>query len=266
VLERQGRFAELLDYARLTESHERVALALARLGRPDEAADYALGQLRRAEQALTVAQALHGSGAPETALRVAEHGLTLAGQRAPLAVWTRELAAERGEPQRAVDAAAVAVREEPALDAWERARELAGAAWPALRDDLLGALRHVRRDQFKRSGAVDIFLTEGQHDDAIACVKGNDPYEDTELLLRVADGVATARPDWVSATGRRQAEAIADAGASAHYDLAAAWLARVRAADERLGHGAEWRAYLEALIETHRRKYKLRPLLEALRR
>jgi uncharacterized Zn finger protein len=158
------------------------------------------------------------------------------------------------------------VRDAPALDAWQRAAELAGDAWPATRDGLLKDLRHARHDQLQRAGAIDIFLAEGLWDDAIKAVSGADRYEDQALLTLIADAVVSERPEWVSATGRKQAEAIADAGAAANYEAAAAWLARVRAADERRGQTAEWRAYLETLIEKHHRKYKLRPLPEALRR
>ena len=268
VLERQGRFTELLDYARLTDEHARAAVALARLNRLDEAASLALERLTQAADAFTVAVALHASGAGsnDDALRVAEHGLTLNGPHAALASWLRELAVESGDTPRAVAAAAVAVREEPTLAAWRRAAELAADAWPATRDALLKDLRRARRDALQRAGAIDIFLVEGLFDDAIKAVKGSDRYEDQALLTLVADAVAGERPAWVSATGRAQAEAIAGAGAAAHYDDAATWLARARAADTLLGQTAEWRAYLEALIEQHRRKYKLRPLLEALRR
>jgi uncharacterized Zn finger protein len=209
---------------------------------------------------------LHEADADDAALRVAEHGLTLNGSHAALASWLRELADELGDTSRALTAATAAVRDAPALDAWRRAAELAGDAWPATREGLLKDLRHARRDQLQRAGAIDIFLAEELYADAVKAVRGADRYEDQALLTLIADAVASERPEWVSATGRRQAEAIADAGAAAHYEAAAAWLARVRAADERRGQAAEWRVYLETLIDKHRRKYKLRPLLEALRR
>ena len=47
--------------------------------------------------------------------------------------------------------------------------------------------------------------------------------------------------------------------------LAAQWLEKAALAHEVLGREDDWRACLDELIERHRRKYKLRPLLEKLR-
>ena len=54
-----------------------------------------------------------------------------------------------------------------------------------------------------------------------------------------------------------------DEGRAQHYSDAIRWLEIVRAAypAERL---PEWRAYLDEQIERHKRKYKLRPMLEEL--
>ena len=54
-------------------------------------------------------------------------------------------------------------------------------------------------------------------------------------------------------------------GRSSHYDLAVRWLEKAARAHAVAGKCDEWRTRLGALIETHRRKHKLRALLEALR-
>jgi uncharacterized Zn finger protein len=56
-----------------------------------------------------------------------------------------------------------------------------------------------------------------------------------------------------------------DSGAAGSYDLATQWLQRAAAAYDAAGRIDEWTARIEGLIDKHRRKYKLRPLLEALR-
>jgi uncharacterized Zn finger protein len=56
-----------------------------------------------------------------------------------------------------------------------------------------------------------------------------------------------------------------EAGAAGSYDRAAQWLRQAALAYEAAGRFEEWSAVIEGLIEKHRRKYKLRPLLEALR-
>ena len=56
-----------------------------------------------------------------------------------------------------------------------------------------------------------------------------------------------------------------DQGKAQYYDAAARWLARARTAYRHAGREAEWRAYHQELLEQHGRKYKLVPLLKALR-
>lgn len=53
-------------------------------------------------------------------------------------------------------------------------------------------------------------------------------------------------------------------GRSSHYDGAVTWLPKARNAHLAARREKEWRAYLEELIARHRRKYKLRPMLEDL--
>jgi uncharacterized Zn finger protein len=62
-----------------------------------------------------------------------------------------------------------------------------------------------------------------------------------------------------------QAASIMDANQAGHYALAAQWLEKAALAYEALGREDDWRACLDDLIDRHRRKYKLRPLLERLR-
>jgi hypothetical protein len=56
-----------------------------------------------------------------------------------------------------------------------------------------------------------------------------------------------------------------DANRSGDYVLAAQWLEKATLAYEALGREDDWRACLDDLIDRHRCKYKLRPLLEGLR-
>jgi len=99
--------------------------------------------------------------------------------------------------------------------------------------------------------------------DAVAAVEG---IYDWGLTARVADAAVATHPQWVATTARRRAFAIMDEGRSSHYDEAVAWLARAGAAERVLGHIDAWRTELDDLIAKHVRKYKLRPMLEDLRR
>ena len=139
-------------------------------------------------------------------------------------------------------------------------RRLAGADWPALRERLLARLRGI--SYAYTTDPVEIMLDEGLLDDAIALI---DRGVGARMAMQVADAALQTRPEWVLTRARRVAEGIMNAAKSQHYQEAADWLARARNAYRALGRMDEWRTYIDELIATHRRKYRLRPLLEALR-
>lgn len=259
VLERRGRNEEYLRLAEHAEEFSRYAVMLVRLGRTEEAVEYGLKHLNAPEEALAVAEALWESNELEGALRIGEHGLTLAGRKARLAVWVRDLASETGRAEQAFGAAKIAFREDPTLASYLRVQELAGERWPEHREELLDHLRGG--ESYHSSGHVEIFLHEGLIEDAIAAVEKR---PGTALIGRVADAAVESHPDWVISTCRQQAEEIMDGGRSRHYSEAIGWMTKVRLAYRAAGREGEWQKYLEGLITHHQRKYKLRPMLESL--
>jgi uncharacterized Zn finger protein len=259
VLDRQGRHDEYLRLARATGQAERYATMLARLGRIDDAVAYGLQNLASATDALAVAQALREREALDEALQIGEHGLTLDGRKAELAVWLRDLASVAGRPELALSAGTTAFREQPSLVAYQRVQELAGERWPDYRTELLEYLRRTK--SYHPVGTVDVFLHEGLIDDAIAAVSDSYSYG---LIERVAEAAISARPDWVIQTCRKQAEAIMNEGKANHYDTAVRWLTHARSAYRAASREAEWQTYLADLITRHGRKYKLVPMLRTL--
>ncbi len=260
VLARQGRFEEYLRLAEHAGEASRRTAMLVRMGRSEEAVEYALERLGTPEEALTVAEALREREEIDEALRIGEHGLSLEGRKANLAVWVRELASEMGRLELALRAGVIAFREEPALSSYLRARELAGEGWPEHRAQLLDHLRR-RSVPYYPAGHVEVFLHEGMVRDAIAAVEESPVGA---LIERVAEAAVESHPDWVIGACRRRAEEIMGEGRSRHYSEAVAWLARARTAYRAAGREGEWRRYLEELIARHKRKYKLRPMLENL--
>lgn len=205
------------------------------------------------------------------ALSVAERGLELrldaAGaprqelERARLAAWLVDLAAGQGRVDLALRAGADALPVEPELGLYRRLGELAGAGWPALREQLLVALRASK--SWRVSGRLDIFLHEGLIDDAIVAL-GTHPLGTD--LARVMDAAIATRPDWVISRATASAEGIMNAGDAKHYDSAIEWLRRARAAYQVAGRTAEWVTYLQQLHTKHARKHKLIALLDTLDR
>ena len=134
--------------------------------------------------------------------------------------------------------------------------------------DLRAALLRRLLDADHAHDRIDILLDENLIDDAVAAAerKGEDfhsPHDRT--LMRLADAACALHPDWTNRFAFRMATPIMAEGRSSHYDLAVYWLEKAARAHAIVGKNVEWRALLDALIETHRRKHKLRAFLEALR-
>lgn len=265
ILQRQGRVEEFLNLSRVAGDVARHAAMLARLGRVREAARYGLAEARSPDQALAVAQAVWEQGERDDALRVAEAGLGLLDEhgepRRRLAIWLRDRAETRGEPGRALAAAVVAFEQRPDLASYRRVQELAREEWPARREALLAFLR--RSGSRRTAGGIEVLLHEGLIDDAIAAIEAGAEYR---MIRRVAEEAVASRPEWVIQTCREQADEIMDHGMAQYYGTAVDWLRTARRAYRAAGRQAEWNDYLSDLIEKHRRKRKLRPMLEQLDR
>ena len=259
VLERQGRLQEYVHLARAGGDNERCVRMLVRLGRSQDAVEYGMQHLRAADEAQSLAVVLRDRNELEKALRVAEHGLTLAGHIAPLAIWVRDLAKDMGDLTRAVPAAVIAVRSDPDLASYLVAKDLAGECWPQYRTEILDHLRNG--DSFILEGRLEVFLHEGLVADAIALVgrKG----DDTEVA-KVVDAALESHPGWVIETCRHRAERIMNAAKSERYEYAFKWLAKAQQAYRAAGREDDWQSYLEELLVLHRRKYRLVPMLRAL--
>ena len=260
VLERRERYDEYLHLAEAEGQTARYVTMLVRLDRVQEAVEYGLQYLSTTDEALALAKALREHGEVEDALRIAEHGLSLHGHKARLAGWLRDSADGAGHKKLALDAAVIAFKEAADLAAYQRVEELAGTRWPELQQELLDLLR--QREATGSGSTIDIFLHEGLVDDAIAAL-GEWAYYET--VARVADAAIEQRPDWVISASKKQAEQIMDAGKAKAYHHAVEWVARVKAAYRAAGREAEWRAYLDELLEKHHRKYKLVPMLKTLK-
>src|SRR5258707_564771 len=221
---------------------------------------YGRAHLETANEALTLARGLYDRGEREQGLQIAEEGLLLQGPKVSLAKWLRDESATMGEETRALTAAEVAFREELSLANYLRVAEIAGEQWPERRANLLEYVRHTK--SYVPQGQVDVFLHEGLIDDAIAAVE---PKATHTLVERVVNAAMQSHPAWVIKVCRQQAEPFMDEGKAQYYRTAANWLAKARTAYRNMGREEEWRTYLSELLDRHQRKYKLVPMLEALR-
>jgi uncharacterized Zn finger protein len=259
ILERQGRFQEYLTLARSTGQIPAYLVMLVLLDRPQEALAYGRTHLANREEALALARALCEHGEREESLEIAEQGLPLEGDGAELAVWLCDQAEAMGRQELAFRAAEQAFYSCISLAHYCRAGALAAEQWETRKTPLLD---YARTAQYGTQGKVDVFLHEGLIDDAIAAV---DSYAGHAMVSQVVDVAVKERPQWAIEACKKQAEPIMDRGKSQSYQAAAGWLARARQAYQELGQEEEWQAYFKALLETHRRKYTLVPLLKAIR-
>lgn len=268
ILERRGQWQEYLYLAEAESQTKEYVTMLVRLGRVQEAISYGQQYLATTDEALALAKALYEHGEHEQGLQMAEHGLKLEGSKSVLAKWLRDQAWSMGEKARALAAAEVAFREEISLENYLRVAEIAGEQWPEHRGTLLDYLRG--KQSYYPQGHIDVFLHEGMLDDAFAALE---PYASHTIVEQVVNA-ALESPSTSTKAGiyekviqacRKQAEYIMDGGKSEYYHSAANWLAKARTAYQALGHEEEWQAYLSELLTLHGRKYKLVPMLKALR-
>ncbi len=262
ILERRGRFQEYLYLAEAEGHTQEYVTMLVRLGRVEEAVSYGRQYLATPEEALALAKALYEHGEYEQSLQIAEHGLSLEGRKASLAKWLRDQALSMGQKTRALPAAEAAFRDEISLGNYQQVAEIAEERWPERRTELLNYTRQMKSSYPK--GQIDVFLHEGLIDDAITAL---DPYASHTLVEQVVDAAlhSQSQLDWVIQACRKQAEYIMDRGKAELYSSAANWLAKARKAYRALGREEAWQAYLDELLCQHGRKYKLVPMLKALR-
>ena len=232
---------------------------LARSGQVARAVAEAREFINSSAETLLLAQVLVQQGERAAALEVAAHGLDLVGQesKTALARWTVTLAQGADDPVLALRAAQTAFTSSFELADYQVAERVAGADWPVVKAGLL--------EQMARSTSyhkVDIYLYEHMLVEAMAVVDGSYWGGD---LDRVIQATRAEFPDWSIRKCQRQAESVMDAGKAKNYDTAVAWVRTARDIYLQHDRGAEWQAYLNGLLETHARKYKLVPMLRGIR-
>jgi uncharacterized Zn finger protein len=274
VLDASGRTDAYLNLARAAGARTSVATMLVKLDRTPEAVAYARETFTMPGESLEFAKVLRDAGRHDEALAIAEAGLRLGREEtgdedwspgrsvAPLANWLRDYSGPMGRRDLALTAARAAFEHTLSLEDYRAVETWAGKGWVTIRKELLASLAAAEYAPDR----AEILLSEGLIDDAIHCIADGEEYETSDdVLLRLMEAARASHPDWVIRLAERKAARIMDSGAADRYDLAAKWLEQAALAYDTAGRIDEWTATIEGLIDRHRRKYKLRPLLEALR-
>ncbi|MCB9118024.1 MAG: SWIM zinc finger family protein [Caldilinea sp.] len=260
ILARQGRDAEYLNLAQAEGELLLYVTRLIELGEIARAVDEAIAYLAMPSEVLATARLLDARGHHAEALQVAAPGLDLTYPYylEDLARWLAPHALAQGDTALALRAVEIAFRQSHRLDDYQAAERIAGTSWDAVKRGLLDDLR-----QAGSYTEVDIYLYEHMLVEAMQSVDRHGDY--SADLERVIEAVRGNDPDWCIGHCKRRAERIMNGGDAKRYDDAAAWLRRARTLYAEHDRLAEWQPYLAGLLETHQRKYKLVPLLKALR-
>ncbi|MBE0532624.1 MAG: hypothetical protein IH626_17510 [Rhodospirillales bacterium] len=277
ALEAMGRTDHFLNLSKAAGRHCDHAVMLAKCERFDEAIEIARARLRDPDDVLRLAETLLEKNRRDVAFELGVWGLSLPPEKTgngdarmhgghALARWLRVQAQAAGRPDLAITAARAAFEESFSREDFCAAKDLSTAAeWP----DMRAALMRRLMDADYAHDRLDILLDENLIDEAVAAVERKrgdffSPYDGT--LMRLADVACARHPDWTIGFAFRMANPIMEEGQSSRYDLAARWLEKAARAHAATGKRDEWRTRLDALIETHRRKHKLRAFLESLRK
>jgi uncharacterized Zn finger protein len=263
ILQARGRYEEYLNLARAERRFLDYLKMLLTLGRSEAAVAEAREYLDNPGDILAIAQTLIDHGDVEKALDLATHGLTLNAphrQREGLARWLRDEAARHGHGDLALHAGWIALGAYPLAEHYRWLRTWLQDEWDRHRERALQAVELTPTNVDER---VEIYLMEQMFDKAMALVEKN-PL--SSKLDQVIDAVRTIHPRWAFEQCYRQAAAIMNKGLASAYVDAITWLRQGRDILLASGQHDVWNTVLNDLIQKHSKKYKLRPMLEQLRR
>jgi uncharacterized Zn finger protein len=263
ILARQGRQQEYIHLAAAEGQTELSITMLAESGAVEKAAAEAKAYLVYPSEILAVASAMAAKGALSLALEVAEHGLALEQEtgKLELARWTRDQASASGNQTLALKAAQVAFGQGTTMADYTAVQQIAGDQWPSIRPTLL---QHLQKS-WHISHKIDIYLHENMLAEAMAALDEKQAFVLEGELRRVVEATRASTPDWGIRKYQERAEEIMDAGRSGSYDTAVSWLRHARDIYQQHNRLPEWQRYLDGILETHQRKYKLVPMLRNIR-
>ncbi len=285
---------ELLAEYRNAELWEEAAATLVDLDRVDEAIALAARRLPHAAALTRFADRLMAAG---DARRI-EQGLDLVESRlweregqhahddALSLQWLEQRYADHGRPDKALEAAHRRFKAAPGKEPFDAVKTAAlrlggpDDPWPALRADLIAALR--KRSQW--ATVVDIYLEEGAVADALAAFKqtqktqrpgATDRSSDDGLSwgygwyggdqeTRLAAAAERDFPDEAIAIYRRLADRFIAQRQRTSYKEAVKHLARVEAVLRATGRDAAWSETIAEIRQQHKTLRALREELDAL--
>ena len=274
ILNREQRYDEYLNLAQAEGQVQSYLTMLGRLGRVEDAVAIAQTQMTTLDEAFALAKTLRDQGAIDSALDIAQTGLTLpiavpkpdlygftsSSRRLcyDMAVWTSEFAEGLNRSDIALACRIQAFQEEVSFQDYQHVQTLAGDRWDEIKLTLLQRIeQEIGRNSTEK---ILIFLHENLVEKAMPLSERLGSYEKA-LINQVVVAAIPVNPDWVIANMKDRAESIMNAGKADKYQNAADWLKNMKAAYVGSNRLAEWKVYRSSLTGLHGRKRKLMGLI-----
>ncbi|HKI32302.1 MAG TPA: SWIM zinc finger family protein [Gemmataceae bacterium] len=176
--------------------------------------------------------------------------------------WARKRAAGRRDAAAVLDLTEKLFRQHPGVEKYREVEKLARqqGRWKELQPTLLAFLK---KSHF-RPALIDIYLAEGDIDQALEAIKGEQDYGprfDYSRALTVARAAEKTRPQAALEIYRKQTEALIRNRSRGSYESACHFLKKVRDLYRQVGDETGWTTYVSHLRERHR---ALRALLDEM--
>ncbi len=156
ILERQNRVEEFLKLCLEVGEYRRYILKQIEMGNFEKAKQVAWKTITQASDALMVAKALRDAGYLLDALRLAEKGLDLDGNKHELGAWLGPIEETQGQIDKAIKAYQAAFTSLPSLELYSILKKLSGTNWGDLRPVLMQILQASPHTDV----LVDVYLSE----------------------------------------------------------------------------------------------------------
>ncbi|MGA8165092.1 MAG: SWIM zinc finger family protein [Waddliaceae bacterium] len=262
ILIRQDENAQALKLSLLAQCWYQYALDLVEAGQHNEAVKITTSKITDAFECQKIAQILYDHQALSEALATARYGAQLPskyGFRVPsLLQLAQTIAKELGQDESCIEISLELFERQPNLKNYKKLKEAASKDWEAA----CSKVRFTLQDSRPSTDIIEICLEEQWIPEALQAAKNLETFhferEGSKTLLRLIPH----EPIWVFETcveiakGRIGGKCYEDAGE---------WLEYARQAALAANSIPKWEHCVDSIMDEHRRKYKLMPILKTLR-
>lgn len=253
-LDRQGDTAAYLAYAQATDRYLALTNRLIELGQLSDAVDCA-HHLTYHHDVLRIMGRLADHGGKTEAFALGMDRLSNFSQVSSFVSYLADLAHDLNAPEE-FQLQRLAFQTNATFTRYERLKSLAKDQWPPLASEFLSDLSQ----KWGSEDAIRILLAEDRIDDVIRLLERSEGVPQETLAVAVSKVIET-HADWVLTFFTKHALTIIREGHNAYYQNAATSLQFVRDAYRHLNRESDWQALKAGLLQSHRQKRSLIPLI-----